>query len=80
MSGQKGQNGPHYLKCSQCKKERDSNGYAKKGLLMRTGETKEVKTRRGIRAVAHKLWCQICGHLGWYTHRHAKDSPVYVPR
>lgn len=76
MSGQKGQNGPHSLKCSKCKLMRDEHGNATIGELVRTGNTR-MQTRSGKPPVlAHELQCLTCGHAGWYTHRRATDKPL----
>lgn len=78
MSGQKGQNGPHYLKCSQCKKKRDENGYARRGEMVRTGRTRGVSNIRGCGGlrVATELRCLMCNHRGFYTHRDAPRAPL----
>lgn len=83
MSGQKGQNGPHYLKCSKCKKRRDDRGYARTGDLVRTGRTKGTRIPGRGRGTmdtpylkAHELVCLVCDHRGWYTHRDAATKPL----
>lgn len=77
MSGEKGQHGPHSLKCSQCKKSRESRlaGRAEPGNLIRTGKTRVVRHR-----TAHECVCLTCEHVGWYTHRDAGRRPFLMPR
>lgn len=74
MSGQKGQNGPLMLKCSQCKKQRDEHGSAKKGELVWTGRTKVVTWHRRMQV---QLKCLVCKHVGWYRHRDALKKPIW---
>jgi hypothetical protein len=79
MSGQKGQQGPLYLKCSQCKLKRDQHDNARRGYLVRTGRTREQRMSRGGRKMAHECRCLICKHVGWYTHARAASLPLITP-
>lgn len=75
MSGVKGQNGPHSLKCSTCKRWRIGMAPSK-GDLERTGRTRMQTRRRAPPLLAHQCRCNDCGHVGWYTHHDAARKPL----
>lgn len=76
MSGQKGQQGPFSLKCSQCKKKRDQYDNARAGDLVRTGRVRDQRMSRRPRKIAHECRCLKCGRVGWYTHSRAATLPL----
>jgi hypothetical protein len=77
MRGHKGQNGPNYLKCTMCKRERDMWDNARTGELVQTGRVRRLHSKRlGGRGPQRQLLCRRCGHVGWYTHRDASRCPM----
>lgn len=75
MSGQRGQRGPHFLKCSQCKKQRDDRGSARTGKLFRTGRERPSNCRTS--KIAYECKCAECNHVGWYAHEDALRLPIH---
>lgn len=82
MSGQRGMTGkPLYLKCSRCKRTRDSGGTAKAGKLYRTGYTRPYEPRGAkgrTSTVAYECKCKDCGHIGWYAHADAARLQLHA--